>query len=154
RRGAAGAGAGAPRRAPGRRGAGTVRYGPSRDHRCKDGDGMAATTGSGRTRVSRRTYAAACCSLALLLTGAAAGSSAADAAPTPLPSAGGTAAPVRLPVIPTGLDPQALKGCTKASPTVAHTVPWAQQSLELLRAGQLSSGAGVTVAVVDTGVSR
>ncbi|MBY8877397.1 S8 family serine peptidase [Actinacidiphila acidipaludis] len=115
---------------------------------------MAATTGSGRKGVGGRTYAAACCSLALLLTGAAAGSSAADATPTPLPSAGGTTAPVRLPVIPTGLDPQALKGCTKASPTVARTVPWAQQSLELLRAGQLSSGAGVTVAVVDTGVSR
>ncbi|MGW5352706.1 S8 family serine peptidase [Streptomyces sp. NPDC004031] len=115
---------------------------------------MAATSGSGRTGAGRRTYAAACCSLALLLSGAAAGSSAADTAPTPLPSSGGTAAPLRLPVIPTGLDPQALKGCTKASPTVAHTVPWAQQSLELDRAGQLSSGAGVTVAVVDTGVSR
>lgn len=115
---------------------------------------MAVPTASGRTRPRRgRARAAACCALALLVAAAAARPATADSAPTPLPSADASATPVRLPVIPTGLDPQELDGCTKASPTVARTVPWAQQTLELDRARQLASGAGVTVAVVDTGVS-
>ncbi|MFI5635341.1 S8 family serine peptidase [Streptomyces sp. NPDC051664] len=44
--------------------------------------------------------------------------------------------------------------CTKASPSVFPSIPWAQQSLGLPRAQELTSGAGVTVAVIDTGVSQ
>ncbi|WFB88499.1 MULTISPECIES: S8 family serine peptidase [Streptomyces] len=43
--------------------------------------------------------------------------------------------------------------CTPASDTVAEAVPWAQRRLGLSRVRPLSEGAGVTVAVVDTGVS-
>ncbi|WP_232838881.1 S8 family serine peptidase [Streptomyces geranii] len=43
--------------------------------------------------------------------------------------------------------------CTGASGERATAVPWEQQSLQLPRAWEFSGGAGVTVAVVDTGVS-
>ncbi|ELP69608.1 peptidase families S8 and S53 [Streptomyces turgidiscabies Car8] len=59
--------------------------------------------------------------------------------------------PVRLPVMPSRLD--ADDACTGASAERATSVPWEQQSLQLPRAWQFSAGAGVTVAVVDTGVS-
>ena len=69
----------------------------------------------------------------------------------PTPSASSSADSVKLPVIST--NPALLTACTKASKTVMTTVPWAQQSLGLARAGQLSLGSGVTVAVIDSGVS-
>lgn len=43
--------------------------------------------------------------------------------------------------------------CTPASDTVAEAVPWAQRRLALSRVHPLGKGSGVTVAVVDTGVS-
>jgi subtilisin family serine protease len=55
--------------------------------------------------------------------------------------------------MPNLLDPTQ-SPCTKGSNTVMTAVPWAQQNLGLTRAHQLTSGAGVTVAVIDTGVSR
>jgi membrane-anchored mycosin MYCP len=59
--------------------------------------------------------------------------------------------PVGLPVIPSVLAPGA--HCTGASSTQAHAQPWTVRALSLPRVHQLSRGAGVTVAVVDTGVS-
>ncbi|WP_405815189.1 S8 family serine peptidase [Streptomyces sp. NBC_01390] len=59
--------------------------------------------------------------------------------------------PVRLPVMPSRLD--ADDACTGTSAERATSVPWEQQSLQLPRAWQFSAGAGVTVAIVDTGVS-
>jgi hypothetical protein len=97
--------------------------------------------GSGRRRTPRRRTS---------LTGAAAG---AGTGPTPLPSSSQGAPALRLPVMPPLLD-LAQSPCTAASGTVMTAVPWAQQNLGLTRAHQLSTGAGVTVAVIDTGVSR
>ncbi|MBV2354901.1 S8 family serine peptidase [Streptomyces sp. J2-1] len=86
--------------------------------------------------------------------GAGAGSAHADPVPTPLPSADATAPPaIRLPVIPSRFEPLS-DGCVRPSATVVPQVPWAESSLGLGRARQLASGAGVTVAVVDSGVSR
>ncbi|MGW3284593.1 S8 family serine peptidase [Streptomyces sp. NPDC001002] len=83
----------------------------------------------------------------------ATGTAVADGTPTPLPSAGGTTAPaLRLPVMPPALG-LTRTSCTTASNTVMTDVPWAQQNLELTRAHQLTQGAGVKVAVIDTGVS-
>jgi hypothetical protein len=108
----------------------------------------------GTRRVPRTLHAALSCGLALLYAAATVGPAAADNVPTPLPSAGSTTPPaLRLPVIPTKIDPYQ-PVCTKPSPTVMTAVPWAQQSLGLSRAQQLSTGTGVTVAVIDTGVSR
>ncbi|MCX5401156.1 S8 family serine peptidase [Streptomyces sp. NBC_00102] len=59
--------------------------------------------------------------------------------------------PVRLPVMPARLDADAV--CTGASAQRATTVPWEQRSLQLTRTWPFSDGSGVTVAVVDTGVS-
>jgi membrane-anchored mycosin MYCP len=61
------------------------------------------------------------------------------------------AAPTPLPVIPTSLAADA--HCTSASPTEAHAQPWTVRALSLSRVRQLTQGAGVTVAVVDTGVA-
>ncbi|MDQ0765425.1 S8 family serine peptidase [Streptomyces canus] len=58
---------------------------------------------------------------------------------------------VRLPVMPSQLAASA--ACTGGSATVVKAMPWEQQSLQLTRTRQFSTGAGVTVAVVDTGVS-
>lgn len=68
------------------------------------------------------------------------------------PSATAAGATVRLPVLKSQLADGA--GCTGASGNVASAVPWEQQSLDLARTWQLGNGAGVTVAVVDTGVSQ
>lgn len=57
---------------------------------------------------------------------------------------------LRLPVMPTSLTSTS---CTKQSGTVMHTVPWAQQELGTAELGQFTQGQGVTVGVVDTGVS-
>ncbi|GGR86144.1 hypothetical protein GCM10010269_26660 [Streptomyces humidus] len=69
------------------------------------------------------------------------------------PAAAGaaTGTPVRLPVMPSRLAAGA--ACTGGSATVARATPWEQRSLELTRVREFASGAGVTVAVVDTGVS-
>lgn len=58
--------------------------------------------------------------------------------------------PVSLPVISSALAPG--RSCTDTSPTQAHAQPWTVRALGLSRARQLTQGAGVTVAVVDTGV--
>lgn len=58
---------------------------------------------------------------------------------------------IDLPPVPTAVDRD--KPCTAASSTVARAVPWAQQSLDLTHVWKLGQGAGVTVAVVGTGVS-
>jgi hypothetical protein len=106
----------------------------------------------------RRAPAARALASALVVLSAAAGGlagagrAAADSTPSPLPTASSSAPALQLPVIPSLLDTR-LSGCTRASGTVMHTVPWAQQSLGLDRAHQLATGTGVTVAVIDTGVS-
>ncbi|MFJ5266785.1 S8 family serine peptidase [Streptomyces sp. NPDC088387] len=88
-----------------------------------------------------------------LVCGAAAGAVAADT-PAPLPSAGVTAEPApELPVMPPLLD-LSRTSCTKASSRQVTAMPWAQLSLELTRAHQLTTGAGVRVAVIDTGVEN
>ncbi|MFG2115602.1 S8 family serine peptidase [Streptomyces sp. NPDC048718] len=58
---------------------------------------------------------------------------------------------VRLPVLPA--EPAAGSVCTGRSATTATDTPWEHLSLELPRAARISEGAGVTVGVVDTGVS-
>ncbi|MFF3334491.1 S8 family serine peptidase [Streptomyces sp. NPDC002888] len=72
------------------------------------------------------------------------GSAAADSAP---------GATVKLPVMPSRLAAGA--ACTGGSADVVSAVPWEQRSLQLARTWQSAAvtGAGVTVAVVDTGVS-
>lgn len=74
----------------------------------------------------------------------------AAAAPTPDPSPARST--LRLPVIPAQLGFGATE-CTKASGTVMKAVPWAQRQLGLSRVRQFSEGDGVTVGVIDTGVS-
>ncbi|WP_406453465.1 S8 family serine peptidase [Streptomyces sp. NBC_01622] len=81
--------------------------------------------------------------LALLLTAAASALGAGSAA-----AAGNT---VQLPVLATRLDAGA--ACTAGSPVRATDLPWEQVSLQLTRTWPFASGAGVTVGVVDTGVS-
>ncbi|MFB6873375.1 S8 family serine peptidase [Streptomyces sp. NPDC056323] len=72
-----------------------------------------------------------------------------------LPVAGSAAAAdgekVRLPVMPARLD--AGDPCTGGSKARATAVPWEQQNLQLARTWEFGRGAGVKVAVVDTGVS-
>ncbi|WP_327113393.1 S8 family serine peptidase [Streptomyces sp. NBC_01341] len=46
------------------------------------------------------------------------------------------------------------QGCTGPSDKKAAALPWAQQSLGLARTWAVTQGGGVTVAVVDTGVSQ
>ncbi|WP_043678260.1 S8 family serine peptidase [Streptomyces xylophagus] len=81
--------------------------------------------------------------LALLLTASASALGAGSAT-----AAGGT---VQLPVLPSRLD--ADTACTAGSDQRATDVPWEQVSLQLGRTWEFASGAGVTVGVVDTGVS-
>ncbi|MFD9393342.1 S8 family serine peptidase [Streptomyces sp. NPDC060000] len=63
-------------------------------------------------------------------------------------ASGGT---VRLPVLPSRLAAGA--ACTGGSAEVFSAVPWEQQNLQLAGTWRFGGGAGVTVAVVDTGVS-
>jgi hypothetical protein len=81
---------------------------------------------------------------ALLLTAVVGGSAAAPAA-----AAGGSS--VRLPVLPSTVS--ADDPCTAGSSQQATAVPWEQAGLQLNRAWQVTTGDGVTVGVVDTGVS-
>ncbi|XUL91758.1 S8 family serine peptidase [Streptomyces galilaeus] len=81
--------------------------------------------------------------LALLLTASASALGAGSAA-----AAGST---VQLPVLSTRLDADA--ACTAGSTVRATDLPWEQVSLQLTRTWPFASGAGVTVGVVDTGVS-
>jgi membrane-anchored mycosin MYCP len=53
---------------------------------------------------------------------------------------------------PVGLAYAPAQGCLGAPTTTQTDVPWPQQQLAPQRAWQLSEGAGITVAVVDTGV--
>src|SRR3569833_2483906 len=69
----------------------------------------------------------------------------------PLAASAAAPGPVGLPVMPTALAPG--QHCTGASPTQAHAQPWTARALSPPRVGRLSQGAGVTVGVVDTGVS-
>ncbi|MFD8613053.1 S8 family serine peptidase [Streptomyces sp. NPDC059631] len=68
------------------------------------------------------------------------------------PVAGSSADPPKLPLMPPALTSDTA-ACTKPSKVRVDAVPWAQQSLNLARAGRYSQGAGVPVGVVDTGVS-
>ncbi|MFE7927699.1 S8 family serine peptidase [Streptomyces sp. NPDC057456] len=70
-----------------------------------------------------------------------------DASPAPA----ATGSTVRLPVIPGSLGVGA--DCTRPSPTTMTVVPWTHAVLGLSGARAYSRGAGVTVAVVDTGVA-
>jgi len=81
--------------------------------------------------------------LALLLTASASALGAGSAA-----AAGST---VQLPVLSTRLDADA--ACVAGSSVRATDLPWEQVSLQLTRTWPFASGAGVTVGVVDTGVS-
>jgi hypothetical protein len=85
--------------------------------------------------------------LIALLASAAPGAASATTYGRPYATAPG---PVGLPVMPSAL--AAGQPCTAASPTQAHAQPWSVRALSLSRVGRLSQGAGVTVAVVDTGV--
>lgn len=49
--------------------------------------------------------------------------------------------------------PSVVSGCVSASPVVARSVPWAQGRLAPASVWPLSTGTGVLVAVLDTGVS-
>jgi len=49
--------------------------------------------------------------------------------------------------------PNVTNSCVPASPTVVSPMPWPQQQMAPERAWELTRGDGVTVAVVDTGVS-
>ncbi|MFF8593829.1 S8 family serine peptidase [Streptomyces sp. NPDC015220] len=89
---------------------------------------------------------------ALLLCAAVAPAAAAPASPGASPAPSSSAGALRLPVVPARLGAMAT-ACTGGSGTVMTQVPWAQRLLGLGRAGLLTDGAGVTVGVVDTGVS-
>ncbi|GGT16611.1 MULTISPECIES: S8 family serine peptidase [Streptomyces] len=88
--------------------------------------------------------------LALTVLLCAAAGPAAAAGPEPSPSS--SPSQLRLPVVAGRIDSSS-EGCAKASATVMRQVPWAQRLLGLGRAGLFSDGTGVTVGVVDTGVS-
>ncbi|MET8947044.1 S8 family serine peptidase [Streptomyces sp. NPDC004542] len=95
---------------------------------------------------------AAVCALALALGPAtASAATAADSTPAASGTSGTSGEGVRLPVIPGTLRSGA--ACTKASPTVMNVTPWTHDVLDLSGAWAFSRGAGVTVAVVDTGVA-
>lgn len=101
----------------------------------------ATPTAARASRPARRTRALGA---ALLLTAVVGGAAAAPAA-----AAGGSS--VRLPVLPSKL--AADDSCTAGSAQRATAVPWEQAGLQLNRAWQVTTGDGVTVGVVDTGVS-
>ncbi|MGW6459179.1 S8 family serine peptidase, partial [Streptomyces sp. NPDC055078] len=66
------------------------------------------------------------------------------------PARADSAEPVSLP--PLRLRMAAGDSCATASTKTARMRPWTHRALQLSRAWQLTRGAGVTVAVVDTGV--
>ncbi|MFJ2628752.1 S8 family serine peptidase [Streptomyces sp. NPDC087532] len=95
----------------------------------------------GRCGLRRRTgrlRAAALLAAALVLPGAG-------------PATAADGQKVRLPVMPARLE--AGDPCTGGSKARATAVPWEQQNLQLARTSAFGKGAGVKVAVVDTGVS-
>ncbi|MEV0403185.1 S8 family serine peptidase [Actinoallomurus sp. NPDC050550] len=101
-------------------------------------------------RVPRRARAVASLAVAALTLAVSALPGAASAtAYRRRPAAAPTA--VGLPVMPSAL--ASGQPCTGASSTQAHAHPWTVSALSLSRVRQLSQGAGVTVAVVDTGVA-
>ncbi|MEU4656110.1 S8 family serine peptidase [Streptomyces sp. NPDC023723] len=102
---------------------------------------MARTAHTARTARALRPVAGA---LALLLAAGVCGAGAHGAA-----AADGDT--VELPVLKAELT--ATDSCTEGSSRRATAVPWEQVGLQLGRAWQFASGAGVTVGVVDTGVS-
>ncbi|MET7685616.1 S8 family serine peptidase [Streptomyces sp. NPDC005423] len=97
-------------------------------------------------RRTRQAVPAGLCALALTVCPAPV-ALADDASPAPA----ATGPTVRLPVIPGSLGTGA--ACTRASPTTMTVVPWTHAALGLSGARSYSRGAGVTVAVVDTGVA-
>ncbi|MEG8279748.1 S8 family serine peptidase [Streptomyces sp. AHA2] len=59
----------------------------------------------------------------------------------------------QLPGMPSALDPDAgQEACTPASEATAKKQDWSRQRLDLARVHRHSTGAGVTVALIDTGV--
>ncbi|MGW3957793.1 S8 family serine peptidase [Streptomyces sp. NPDC004752] len=78
-------------------------------------------------------------------------STASEASDSSGASEGGGSGSTSLPPIPLALGDDA--PCTTASNRTAQAANWAQRSLSLPHAWQLSRGGGITVAVVDTGVS-
>jgi membrane-anchored mycosin MYCP len=87
------------------------------------------------------------CTLAVLLPSLLAATTIGTAAVASAASQGD----VKLPVMPSQLQPD--DDCTGASAKTAQAAPWEQRSLELPRTWGFANGAGVKVAVVDTGVS-
>ncbi|GHJ36948.1 S8 family serine peptidase [Streptomyces sp. TS71-3] len=87
------------------------------------------------------------CTLAVLLPSLLAATTIGTAAVASAASQGD----VKLPVMPSQLRPD--DDCTGASAKTAQAAPWEQRSLELPRTWGFANGAGVKVAVVDTGVS-
>ncbi|GGV20634.1 hypothetical protein GCM10010495_39940 [Kitasatospora herbaricolor] len=77
---------------------------------------------------------------------------AASAAPAGPAAASGGADPMSLPVIGQSTGAARSEGCTKPSDKGTGRTPWAQTVLRPDAAWQLSRGAGVTVAVVGSGV--
>ncbi|MFJ8613720.1 S8 family serine peptidase [Streptomyces sp. NPDC093675] len=69
----------------------------------------------------------------------------------PTPASADEGSVVRLPAIPTRLSDSAQ--CTQGSDRVVSAAPWERGQLDLDRASRFSDGSGVTVGVVDTGVS-
>ncbi|MFD7578482.1 S8 family serine peptidase [Kitasatospora sp. NPDC059817] len=104
-------------------------------------------------RPARAAAAALCCG-ALLVPAApawAAPRPAATSAPTPAATSG-AADPAALPVIGQNRGAGRPDGCVKPSDKGTDRTPWAQTYLRPEAAWQLSRGAGVTVAVVGSGV--
>ncbi|MFF5408533.1 S8 family serine peptidase [Streptomyces misionensis] len=101
-------------------------------------------------RLLRRTGRAGRFAQILAVTVALGASTGQAAAATPSPSP--SASELRLPVMPARLDGTA-PTCTQGSGTTMTQVPWAQRLLGLSRAGLFTDGSGITVGVVDTGVS-
>ena len=87
------------------------------------------------------------CALAVLLPSLLAAATIGTAAVASAASRGD----VKLPVMPSRLEPD--DDCTGTSAKTAQAAPWEQRSLELPRTWGFANGAGVKVAVVDTGVS-
>ncbi|MFD6027973.1 S8 family serine peptidase [Streptomyces griseoluteus] len=102
-----------------------------------------------------RLLAGAGCAAALLLPAAPAlaDAPALPAHPRAVPAADGKKGQ-ELPGMPAALDPQdAQAACTPASKATAKKQDWSRQRLDLDRVHEHATGAGVTVALVDTGVA-